>query len=103
MLLNKREACIHRLAVQIADDAARMDIETKCPSFTNEGREPETLEEIRAAWYDTTRAEDGAGESVLVAVVYLTLRDRVIRHPFRKGWMQIRDWALPAIRPPQLK
>jgi hypothetical protein len=102
MLLDERGARIHQLAIQIADEAARADIEIECPSFTDEGREPATLEEIQFAWYDTALVTEGAARMIRLAVTYLTLRGKIVRHPFRAGWVQVQNWRRSAM-PPTLK
>lgn len=89
MPLDETQIQIHQLAVQIADDAARTDIETKCPSFTFDGREPVTVEEIRAAWYDISMVDADMIRTVQVAINYLTLRGRIIHHPSKKNWMRM--------------
>lgn len=84
-----RQEYTRRLAFQIADDAARADIETWCPSFTNDGREPVTTDEIRAAWYDVSRPDEEGARFVSVAVRYLLLRGRIEQHPLKRTWMRI--------------
>ena len=91
MLLDETEVRIHQLAVQIADEAARSDIEIQCPCFTEEGREPATLKEIPLAWYDTRNVPSSAVEVVRMAIAYLELRGKIVRHPFREGWVQVRN------------
>lgn len=102
MVLDKTEARIHQMAVQIADEAARADIETMCAVVTNDGAEPATLHEIRSAWYDTAVTVDGATGMIRRAVAYLTLRGKIVRHPFREGWIQVRNWR-EGTSPPKLK
>lgn len=89
MLLDEIDLYIHRLAMRIADDATRADIELNCPSFTDEGREPVGAEEISAAWYDLSQADPDAGDMVMIAVSYLDLRDQIIHHPSRKNWIRM--------------
>ena len=64
-----------RLATQIADEAARADIEGWC-GFVRIGR---------ITWYDTDTATTLHGreeaEFVATAVRYLTLRERITVHP----------------------
>jgi hypothetical protein len=102
MLFDETDARIHQLAIQIADDAARADIEIECPSFTDEGYEPATLEEIQFAWYDTALVAESAARMIRLAVTYLTLRGKIVHHPFREGWIQVKNWRGSAI-PPMLK
>jgi len=88
MQLNETQVQTLRLAVQIADEAARTDIETRCPSLTGDGREAETAEEIRSAWYDCSGADMGSSVFILKALYYLTLRGRVIYHPSMANWVR---------------
>ncbi len=88
-MLNENQRQTLELAVRIADDAARADIETRCPSFTGDGREPANAEEIRAAWYDTAGACRECAPHVQTALHYLTLRGRLILHPSRNGWVRL--------------
>ncbi|RZI40919.1 hypothetical protein EGT07_21730 [Herbaspirillum sp. HC18] len=92
MLLSERQNHVYRLAVQIADDAARSDIETLCLSVTAEGREPVTVEEIRAAWYDTSTMDGEGGRLIRMAVNYLVLRGLVVRHPIQRHWLRFVGW-----------
>ena len=89
MLVDETQTHIHQLATQIADEATRSDIETWCPSFTGEGREPATPEEIRSAWYDISMVEGEAVRIIQLAVRYLTLRGRIVRHPANKTWIRL--------------
>lgn len=89
MLHDEMQAHIHQLAVQIADDAARADIETWCAHVTSEGREPASADEIRAAWYDTSSMEGEAAGIIQAAVRYLTLRGKIVCHPAKKGWVRL--------------
>ena len=91
MLRDETQVHIHRLAVQIADDAARADIETGCPSFTSDGREPVTAKEIRSAWYDISMMEGEAARIIRQAVSYLTLRGRIVCHPEKKSWVRLAE------------
>lgn len=89
MLCNELQARIHSLAVQIADDAARSDIEVRCPSFTDDGREPITAEEIRSAWYDVSAADEESARTIRLAVSYLGLRGKIVRHPSEPNWIRL--------------
>lgn len=89
MELDKMQTRIYQLAVQIADDTARTDIETKCRSFTSDGREPVTAEEIQTAWYDISLVDAEMSRMIELAVNYLTLRGRVIYHPLKKNWVRL--------------
>jgi len=89
MLLDQTQIQIHQFALQIADDAARTDIETKCESFTSDGREPVTIEEIRTAWYDVSTVDADMTKTIQVAIDYLTLRERIVRHPSKQNWLRI--------------
>ncbi|HYD81839.1 MAG TPA: hypothetical protein VEC06_18720 [Paucimonas sp.] len=88
-MFDETEHHVNQLAIQIADEAARMDIEIECPSFTNDGKEPETYEEIRTAWYDITQADKDVARVIKTAVRYLTLRGKIVRHPVRKNWVRM--------------
>lgn len=96
MLLSERQNHVYRLAVQIADDAARSDIETLCPSVTEEGREPVTVEEDRTAWYDTSTMDAEGGRFIRMAVNYLTLRGLIVRHPIHRHWLRFAGWLAEA-------
>lgn len=66
-----------RLAHEIADDAARAEIECECGAMQLGTR----------SWYDTTAVEDAVPEyqaGVDRALRYLDLRGRVQRHPVEK-------------------
>jgi hypothetical protein len=89
MLHDETETHIHQLAVQIADDAARADIETWCQSFTSDGREPVTAEEIRSAWYDISMVDGEAARIIQMAVSYLVLRGMIVRYPSKKNWVRL--------------
>ncbi len=89
MQLDETYANTLELAVRIADDAARADIETSCPSFTGDGREPMTAEEIRSAWYDVAGAGTESRGVVEIALHYLTLRGKIIHHPSRNTWVRL--------------
>lgn len=80
------------LALQIADEIARTDIETQCLCLTGDGREAGTAEEIRSAWYDCGSADKDSITVILKALYYLTLRGHVIYHPSMTNWVRfIRD------------
>lgn len=89
MLLDETQIQIHQFALQIADDAARTDIETKCSSFTSDGREPVTVEEIRSSWYDISAVDMDMTKTIQLAIDYLTLRGMLIRHPSKQNWLRI--------------
>lgn len=80
---------IHQLAMLIADDAARTDVEIQCPSFTGDGREPVTAEEIRSAWYDISLVDAEMATIIRTAVSYLALRGQVIHHPSNQNWIRV--------------
>ncbi|RZI41388.1 hypothetical protein EGT07_17515 [Herbaspirillum sp. HC18] len=92
MLRGETQNHVYRLAVQIADDAARADIETWCRSYTADGGDPATAEEIREAWYDTSMMDDDGGRFIRVAVNYLTLRGLIVRHPMHRQWLRFVGW-----------
>lgn len=89
MQLDETNANTLELAVQIADDAARADIETSCPSYTGDGREPLTAEEIRSAWYDIAGAGAESRGVVEIALHYLSLRGKIVHHPSRSAWVRL--------------
>lgn len=89
MLPDETQVHIHQLAVLIADDAARADIEMRCPSFTSDGHEPITVEEIRSAWYDTSMVDSEMSKVTELALRYLTLRGQVIHHPLNRHWVRL--------------
>lgn len=66
-----------RLAMAIADDAARCEIELYCPPAGLPGN---------YHWHDTqapTSDDPSLAEGIAQALAYLTRRDRVVRHPVR--------------------
>jgi len=85
---NKTQVQTLRLALQIADETARADIEMQCRCLTGEGREAGTVEEIQSAWYDCGSADMDSITLILKALYYLTLRGRVIYHPSMTNWVR---------------
>lgn len=87
MSLHERMKNIHKLSEQldaaqdIADDATRGDIETRCAMVTEDGREPANAEEIRNGWYDLTQHIDVDADFVKTAEQYLERRRLLTRHP----------------------
>lgn len=74
---------VGNLALQIADSAARSDIEIYCePVYFNPSAP--AAEQMRNCWYDsthTTPADVEAKKPVALAVEYLELRGKLLRHP----------------------
>ena len=82
---------IIKLAFDLADSAARRDIETMCADVMSDGREPKSTEEMGACWYDTDKvliAEDWP--AVKKALQYLDGRGMLERCPDRAEWVRIK-------------
>jgi hypothetical protein len=75
-------------ACDIADDAARSDIETSCALTTEDGREPAAAEDLRACWYDLTRHNSDDAEHVAKACAYLDRRGLMHHHPVQTTWVR---------------
>lgn len=79
------------MALEIADSAASSDIEVMCAAVTDDGREPDSLQEISTCWYDTNKvliAEDWP--AVQKALKYLDGRGMLERCPDRAEWVRIK-------------
>lgn len=79
------------LAYQLADSAARSDIEVMCAAVTDDGREPDSLQEISTCWYDVSNvliAEDWP--AVNKALEYLQRRCMLEHCPDRYEWVRIK-------------
>lgn len=82
---------ITQLAFQIADNAARCDIEILCIPV---GGEPSSVEEIRTCWFDLNRVIDPADNCQVMLVntsaAYLEYRGLLDRHPAHFNWVRPR-------------
>lgn len=79
---------VTQLAFQIADGAARCDIEMLCGAA---GGEPKTVEEMRECWYDLNQLADTMDAlMVRTAVEYLDYRGLLTRHPTQPHWVRTR-------------
>lgn len=89
---------ITQLAFQIADNAARCDIETLCQPV---GGEPRTVEEIRTCWFDLDQVKDPEDTFMVeVSVQYLERRGLLRRHPAHLNWVRPGqgDSAVPTVK-----
>lgn len=76
------------LAFQIADSAARCDIESLCVPV---GGEPSDIEAIRTCWFDLDHVSDPwAITLVRTCAEYLELRGLLMRHPMHLNWVRPR-------------
>lgn len=83
-------ANITTMAFRLADSAARSDIETMCRSFTEDGGEPVSTEEIRTCWYDTRAVIDPENvRCVEEALEYLECRGMLKLHPTKASWLRV--------------
>ena len=79
---------ITQLAFQLADSAASSDIEILCALV---GGEPQTVEEIRACWFDLNQISDPDDTPrVATSVEYLDRRGLLKRHPTHNNWVRPR-------------
>jgi hypothetical protein len=78
-----------QLAFEIADSAARCDIEVLCMPV---GGEPGCLEEMRTCWFDLERIiEPGDNyRIVIMSAEYLDNRGLLKRHPAHLNWVRPR-------------
>lgn len=89
--IRANEDLIRRLATEIADDAARADIETNCVAYTDDGRDPQGVVEIRNQWYDCGGLEEDIRALVNKSARYLALRGKLEYHPKHQTWVRIHD------------
>ncbi len=79
---------ITQLAFQLADSAASSDIEILCAPV---GGEPQTIEEMRACWFDLNQIRDPDDiPRVATSVEYLDRRGLLKRHPTHNNWVRPR-------------
>jgi len=77
-------ATLQRLAFQIADSAARSDIECHCAW---------TADDPAIRWFDISKIEDASSEKELrpvvdMAVTYLDMRNLITRNPANANWVR---------------
>lgn len=81
--------CVLKLALQIADDAARSDIECYCALRMDSGGEPQNTEDHSVCWYDSLAIPDPEMEgTVQIALIYLCARGMVRWHKTNRGWIR---------------
>jgi hypothetical protein len=86
---------VTQLAIHIADDAARCDIEILCAPV---GGEPSNVDEIRACWFDLHQLIDPSDAAVVQASAeYLACRGLLVRHPVHANWVRPRHAAAEAM------
>lgn len=80
------------LAFEFADETARSDIECMCLLTREDGKAPETPEQLKACWYDVANFHDEEHEPYVTrALEYLELRGMLKRHPTNIDWVQVKD------------
>lgn len=80
------------LAFRFADETARSDVECMCLSIREDGKAPETPEQMRDCWYDTATDADDL-PYVERALEYLELRGMLKRHPTNADWVRVKEEA----------
>lgn len=85
---------VTELAFQIADVAARSDIEIFCVPV---GGEPANVEEIRACWFDLEQVDPADKATVNRSAEYLDGRGLLKRHPVCPNWVRPQHAALQSI------
>lgn len=77
------------MAIQIADDAARSDIECHCAARMEDGSEPQRTEDHTKCWYDSLTISDPEMQAtVRTALIYLCARGMIKWHARNRGWVR---------------